>query len=85
MDALAKKHVVLEIKSLFIEDGFVHIETSPCANVMMIKDKRPFGRVIAGEGNSITEADFKVGDCKWVRFVVQSANGNKAYTNAYFI
>lgn len=73
-----------QIKNLWIEDDVVHIETTPCASILLIKDKRKFAREIAGEGKTITEASFTVGDCSWYRLEVFGKNGCKAYTNAFF-
>lgn len=85
-----------EIKNLYIEDGYVHIETSPAANIAIIKDVRPFGIVLAKAGIPVTSAAFKIQtadsgsadktltECQWFRIVVTGMNGCKAYTRAYF-
>lgn len=71
------------IKELSIEDNILHIECSEVKSIQLIKDIRPFKRIIM-EDKPLICADFKLGEYKWFRLVIEDINGNKAYTNAYF-
>lgn len=73
-----------EIRNLYIEDGVLFVETSPAANIAVVKDLRPFFNKVAKPGEPVTSASFKLGDFKWFRVVVTGPNGCKAYSNAYF-
>ncbi|MBQ1523661.1 MAG: PHP domain-containing protein [Firmicutes bacterium] len=74
-----------EIKALWTEDGKICIETSPVRNISYISDARPYKRAAGPIGTTIEGAEFTPGPGTWFRLVVTAMNGNKAYTNAYFM
>lgn len=74
-----------EIKSLWYEDGVVHIETSPVTSIRAVCGRRHAVNIRAGE-EPLTKGSFKVlEDDIYVRFVITDSNGKKAYTSAYFV
>lgn len=74
-----------EIKSLVYENGEVTIKTSAARTICYLPNRRECGCRQAPDGESITEATFRIGDdVKWFRFTVTDDKGYKAYTNAYF-
>lgn len=80
------KHVGPEIKSLYIEDGKVHIKTSDAARIMYFSSQRRGLAKNAEDGTTVNEAIFETDeDDEWFRLVVIDTMGYKAYTNAYFI
>jgi hypothetical protein len=74
-----------EIRSLWAEDGVIHIETSPADKVTMTTGVRR-AAVIYDEGEPVTSWDVPVqeGD-KYVRFTVYDKYGKRAWSRAYFI
>ena len=75
-----------EIKSLYVEDGKVYIETSPAESIVMMSNIRRWGSVHREKGKRLTRAEFKLPlDASYVRFTVIDKNGKRADTNAYFI
>ncbi|MBQ2941419.1 MAG: PHP domain-containing protein [Clostridia bacterium] len=69
-----------EIHSLWFEDGFIHIKTSPAATIVSTSGIRRVGRAVNTE-----EAKFEV--CPediYVRITVTDKEGKHANTNAYF-
>lgn len=70
-----------EIHSLWFEDGFIHIKTSPGSTIVSTSGIRRVGRVI-----DASEAKFEV--CPediYVRITVTDEKGNHANTNAFFV
>ena len=73
------------IKSLYIEDGVVHIKTSHADRIVMTTAGRRRGIVYRDEGKTLTKASFKIpADAYYVRFTVYDKYGKRADTNAYF-
>ena len=73
------------IESLYYEDGEVFIKTSPAQAIFITKLGKNVG-IVKEEGKLITEGVFKVADDDGYFFItVVGENGNKAYTNAYFL
>lgn len=77
-----------EIKSLYLEDNKVYIETSDVARIVLTSDNKRY-RVAIPEKEGMTidcavfEIDPKMGD--YVRFTVIDKNNKQAYTNAYYL
>ena len=71
------------ILSLTLSEGVLRVETDPCTEIALIRDRRPFGVCLAKRGETLTEAEFTMAPCRWFRLAVTGAGGNKAYTNAY--
>lgn len=74
-----------EIFDLYVEDGFVHIKTSPVKDIIMVSGIRHTRRKFAEDGEYIAEASFPLQDnLKYVRFDVIDEKGRHANTRAYF-
>lgn len=91
IQALEKGHFYAstgpEIYQLYYEDGIIHIECSPCADICMTTLGRKGDRAASPDGTFITSADFKVDPELFgaVRFRITDVTGKKAYTNAYYV
>jgi hypothetical protein len=73
-----------EIKSLWFEDGQIHVECAPAARIVYSCGVRHNSAVNCPEG-TLTEATFKVDPTdKFVRITVYTKDGKFAHTNAYF-
>lgn len=73
-----------QIKELYIEDGAVHIETSPACDIRIMTGNR-FAEMEASYKDTLTSATFKLpAVCGFFRLEVTDTHGKKAYTNAYF-
>ncbi len=74
-----------EIKALWVEDGKVHIKTSPAEMIGFSTEGRRHGAHRAKEGEALTEATFEIlPEDGYVRLFVQDACGRRADTQAYF-
>ncbi len=85
-----------EIKELYIEDGVVHIATSPVQSITLNTERR-FAIVQKGENGCVTEATFDLREYiaetesapdwkpAFFRITVKDAQGKVAYTRAYFL
>ena len=74
-----------EIYDLYVEDGFVHIKTSPVKEIILVSGIRYTRRFFAPDGEFITEAKFPLKEnFQYVRFDVVDENKNHANTRAYF-
>ena len=75
-----------EIKSLWYEDGKVHIDCSDAALVDIIYGVKFAQRVKMTDGVPVTSAEFTLKEgYKWFRLRVRDTAGNYAETNAYFL
>lgn len=76
-----------EIFELYYEDGKVHIECSPAADICMTTLGRRGKRFANSDGSPITSADFTIDKelFGYVRFRVTDLSGHKAYTNPYYV
>jgi len=75
-----------EIKSLWYEDGFVHITTSPCKKICL---NTGIGRadieVAESKDAPVTEAVFKIYESDvYVRLSLTDMKGKRAYSRGYF-
>ncbi|MBE5873719.1 MAG: PHP domain-containing protein [Lachnospiraceae bacterium] len=74
-----------EIKALWFEDGYVHIECSEAERIAMSTGVRAAKSLMAKDGKLLTEAAFPVKpEWKFVRITVTDCRGKDACTNAYF-
>ncbi len=74
-----------QIKSLWFEDGTVHIECSDADRIVMTCGRRKARVQYAENGELLTSAEFKVNEADgYIRFTVIDKSGNHACTNAYF-
>jgi len=75
-----------QIKSLWYENGEIHIETSPAKTIRAVYGVRRATLLTATEDEPLTSGVIPVGDDDvYVRIVVTDSSGKKAYTNAYFV
>ena len=73
------------INELWVEDNKIHIKCEPADEIRMNTAYR-YAKSIKGFGYPVTEASFDLnGREGYVRITVVDKDGNKAYTNAYFI
>lgn len=74
-----------EIKSLYVEDGKLFVETSPAVKILFTTARRK-GFSYIQEDAPITKGDFSFSkEDVYVRVTVFDENGNHADTNAYFV
>ena len=74
-----------EIRGVWIEDGFIHIECAPCEEIILACGSRRAERVARGNGPAVTGAKFKLQKSDgYVRLEISDEKGNRAYTRAYF-
>ena len=77
-----------EIKSLYIEDGKVSIETSDAAQICFSTGIRKCKRFVGTDESPINSATFELPidkDPYYFRVTVVDQKGKRAYTNAYFM
>lgn len=73
-----------EIKELYIEDGFLYIETSPVKAICFNNSKRRGIRTFSKTGELVTSAKFPIFDNDgYIRLTLIDQNGKHANTNAY--
>ena len=71
------------IRSLYVEDGKVHVECDPAINVVYTSKNRRF-RNICGEG--LTEVEFPLDFAEeYFRITVFDDRGGRAHTSAYYL
>ena len=72
------------INTLYLEDGKVHLECSPCRSVLLRTESRA-SRPVLSNADDITHAEFDINfnyDWKYIRFECHDQNG-RAFTRAY--
>lgn len=75
-----------EIHELYIEDGYVHIKTSPAKRISLVADIRSSKSVWAEPGSTVTEASFPIRPYYgYIRLTVMDEDGRYANTQAYFM
>lgn len=73
-----------EIKALWFEDGNIHIECSPAAEIQVSYGSRRAGRLKAAD-TPLTQAEFPVEpNDHYVRITITDHNGGHANTNPYY-
>ena len=73
------------INELYIEDGKIHISTSPAAEIDFSTGARLSRAVFAAPGETVTEAEFNLKDVRgYFRITVVDREGKTANTSAYF-
>ncbi len=73
------------ISELYIEDGYVHITTSPADRIFLSTDRMHADIAFGGE-EPLTHASFKINEkARYIRLTVVDERGCKAFTNAYFL
>jgi len=71
------------IKSLYVENGEIHVETEPCCAVILRAQNR-YHKAIRALDDSLTHSVFEIKDeYAFVRFEVIDTHNNKAITKAY--
>lgn len=74
------------IEEISLEDGKLHIRTSPADKIYVKTMGRFCHRAAAAPGTSISEAEFTLtGKEGYIRVSVQDAHGRHADSNAYFL
>lgn len=76
-----------EIRELFIEDGTLHIETSPASQILLLGEGR-YVALLTDRDGWRTEGDFLLDPARLGRFFrleVWDRDGGRAYSRAYFL
>ncbi len=74
-----------EIYSLYVENGVLHIECSPCCKIMFNTARRKAVSYIS-PNNTLTKGEMEIKpEDKYVRVTVLDMYGKHADTNAYFV
>ena len=75
------------IEELYVEDGKIHIKTSPVKSIAMNTERRPFGGIrLAMTNEYLTEAVFNLPKGqKFFLFDIIDEHGKHANTRAYFL
>lgn len=89
MDALQKGRFYAsmgpQFHSVYVEDGVLHVKTSPVEKIFVAMRGRDCYRKAAPEGETITEACFPLnGEEGYIRVEIRDGNGKYADTNAWF-
>ena len=75
-----------EIKELYVEDGILHVKTSPAKIIALSTEHRRYDKVRGDFGATVSEGAFKIFDHDgYIRITVIDEQGNRANTNAYFV
>lgn len=75
-----------EIRALYIEDGALHVKTSPVKKIYMMNAGKNCPHSLAAEGEYLTEAVFPLkGNEGYVRVELRDEYGRYANSNAYWI
>lgn len=74
-----------QIKELYYEDGVVHIECSPAAEILLTTLGRRGERIASDDGSPVCSADFRIDKelYGYIRLKVVDMHGKKAYTNFF--
>ena len=73
------------IKELYVEDGYLHVTTSPAKMISMAMGIMRVEKEL-GIDEPITQAKFKImPNANYVRITVTGVDDKKAYTNAYSV
>ena len=74
------------IHELYVEDGDIHVKTSPAREINLTTEGRKSRGVFAAPGETVTEAVFKLSDVReYFRITVVDREGKPAHTSAYFV
>ena len=74
-----------EIRELWVEDGALHVMTSPCCAISFLTSGRETSTTRA-HGDSLTEHSFRVPPhVRFVRVQVADAKGGRAFSRPYDI
>lgn len=75
-----------EIYEMYLEDGSLHVKTSPAVRIFVKTMGRSCHRAAAEPGSAITEAVFRLnGQEGYIRLDVQDKCGRHACSNAYWL
>lgn len=73
-----------EIKELYVEDGVLHVKTSPVEKIYVLMEGRNCYKKAAKPGETVTEASFALaGSETYIRVTCQDGRGLRADSNAY--
>ncbi len=76
-----------EIKSLYIEDGVMHVETDEARRIFFNTAIRHTKNIFNEDGSPVTSGSFKIDyeEDEYVRVTVVGMDGSMCYSNPYFI
>lgn len=75
-----------EIQALYVEDGCIHVETSPCREIVFTTGSRNALRLRAAEGETLTHGSCALDSSMgYVRVTAINPQGRCADSNAYFL
>lgn len=73
-----------EIEALYVEDGVLHVKTSPVEKIYVLTEGRDCHKKVAEPGETITEAAFLLtGRERYIRVTCRDEKGLHADSNAY--
>ena len=89
LEALERKNCYAStgplIYGLSSEKGLLKVSTSEAERICFVTNTRHRGIVIAGEGESVSTAEFQLGETdQWVRVEVVDKFGKRAFSRAFF-
>ena len=76
-----------EIKSLYIEDGVVHVETSEAKSIYFNTAVRHAKKIFNEDGTAVNSGSFELNyeEDEYIRVTVIGMDGSICYSNAYFL
>lgn len=75
-----------EIEELYVENGTLHVKTSPVEKIYVIMEGRNCYKKVASKGETLTEAEFELnGRETYIRVTCRDAKGLHADSNAYWL
>jgi len=76
----------VDIRSIYVEHGIIHISCSPCKRIAMTTLGRVAKLSCAGKDEMLTSAQFEIkSEYDFVRFELTGPTGEKAWSQAYWI
>jgi len=73
-----------EIRSLYVEDGRVYVETSDCTGISFSTGSRHTAKVNAPEGKTLNSASFRIDPHDgYFRITAEDEKGKRAYSRGY--
>lgn len=76
-----------EIHDFYVEDGYIHVECSPCRKIHVVQAFFPGKTAFEGDDKLITSATvpFTSDKPKYIRIVCEDAEGHRAWSNPIYL
>ncbi len=73
-------------EQLYVEDGMLHMKSTPVCNVNLVTQGRNGSRIIRENGETLTECEFVIDESNTpFRLEITDTEGKTAYTRMYFL